>query len=268
MGAGAAPYLGFVEQEPHEGGEQQRRGERGARPQLLGGGGEGGGGGLLGQRHGVGGAHAGSARASRGQRGAGGSAPTRPPHPSVTAAAPPARSCPDLRARAADANRPARPGRPRAQATGGSHGRTDVSAGGARPAPWRSASPPRAALSPAETGTRGRAGRRAGVGPRTGRGMALRKGSPRTAEDAAELSVSTAPRGSAQTRVQRSTQLWPCVSPGQGPISKAPLPPALVWPSTEGAPRSCFISPFPGLFYAIAPFRPEWQFLVCFFGGG
>ena len=51
-------YLGFVEQEPHEGGEQQGRGERGARPQLLGEGGKGGCGGLLGQGHGVRGAHA------------------------------------------------------------------------------------------------------------------------------------------------------------------------------------------------------------------
>lgn len=46
-------YLGFVEQEPHEGGEQQGRGERRARPQLLGEGGKGGGGRLLRQGHGV-----------------------------------------------------------------------------------------------------------------------------------------------------------------------------------------------------------------------
>lgn len=51
-------YLGFVEQEPHEGGEQQGGGEWGARPQLLGQGGEGGGRGLLGQGHRVRGAHA------------------------------------------------------------------------------------------------------------------------------------------------------------------------------------------------------------------
>lgn len=50
-------YLGFVEQKPHEGGEQQGRGQRGARPQLLGEGGKGGGGGFLGQGHGVGGTH-------------------------------------------------------------------------------------------------------------------------------------------------------------------------------------------------------------------
>lgn len=51
-------YLGFVEQKPHEGGEQQGRGQRGARPQLLGESGKGGGGGLFGQGHGVGGTHA------------------------------------------------------------------------------------------------------------------------------------------------------------------------------------------------------------------
>lgn len=51
-------YLGFVEQKPHEGGEQQGRGKRGARSQLLGESGKGGGGGLFGQGHGVGGTHA------------------------------------------------------------------------------------------------------------------------------------------------------------------------------------------------------------------
>lgn len=60
MGPGKGlAYLGFVEQKPHEGGEQQGRGERGARPELLGEGGKWGGGGLLGQGHGVRGAHAG-----------------------------------------------------------------------------------------------------------------------------------------------------------------------------------------------------------------
>lgn len=61
-------YLGFVEQEPHEGGEQQGRGERGARPQLLGEGGKWGGGGLLGQGHGVRGAHAGGRAAGSAPR--------------------------------------------------------------------------------------------------------------------------------------------------------------------------------------------------------
>lgn len=51
-------YLGFVEQKPHEGGEQQGRGQRGARPQLLGESGKVGGGGLFGQGHRVGGTHA------------------------------------------------------------------------------------------------------------------------------------------------------------------------------------------------------------------
>lgn len=61
-------YLGFVEQEPHEGGEQQGRGERGSRPQLLGEGRKGGGGGLLGQGHGVRGAHAGEGGAGSAPR--------------------------------------------------------------------------------------------------------------------------------------------------------------------------------------------------------
>lgn len=61
-------YLGFVEQEPHEGRKQQGRGERGARPQLLGEGGKRAGGGLLWQGHGVRGAHAGGRAAGSAPR--------------------------------------------------------------------------------------------------------------------------------------------------------------------------------------------------------
>lgn len=108
-----------------------------------------------------------------GQRGAGGwyravpqsdvqASGDAPIRPSVTADAPPARSCPNLQARAANANRPAR-------SESGSRGPTNVSAGRStsRLLP-RSASPAPRRPAPWE-------GQDGGAEPRSGLGMGLRK---------------------------------------------------------------------------------------------
>lgn len=181
-------YLGFVEQEPHEGGEQQGGGERGARPQLLGEGGKGGGRGLLGQGHGVRGAHAGGRAAgsvprltlAKGARGRtarchgpdaeAGEAATghRPRRPAVTAPAGRPRAPPPQPPRRAPPTAPAPGSRAPADWQSsrrlGSH---DVSAGGGARAP----APP---LAPARGPERGRSPAR----PRASRSSAPHPGCP------------------------------------------------------------------------------------------